>query len=75
MQLGISNSYFLCLFSVSVSHAGTFITEWTEGGKICEVFLAEEEKYRSVADQLVQIARCYGFDGWLINIENVLSVS
>ncbi|KAG7335189.1 hypothetical protein KOW79_001785 [Hemibagrus wyckioides] len=52
---------------------GTFITEWTEGGKICEVFLAEEEKYRSVADKLVQIAQCYGFDGWLINIENVLS--
>ncbi|KAK2829182.1 hypothetical protein Q7C36_017172 [Tachysurus vachellii] len=52
---------------------GTFITEWTEGEKICEVFLAGEEQYRSVADQLVQIAHCYGFDGWLINIENMLS--
>ncbi|MCJ8739530.1 hypothetical protein PDJAM_G00048290 [Pangasius djambal] len=52
---------------------GTFITEWTEGGKMCEVFLAGEEQYRSVADKLVQIAHCYGFDGWLINIENVLS--
>ncbi|KAI5097601.1 cytosolic endo-beta-N-acetylglucosaminidase isoform X1 [Silurus meridionalis] len=52
---------------------GTFITEWADGGKMCEVFLAGEEQYRSVADKLVQIARCYGFDGWLVNIENVLS--
>ncbi|KAG9343709.1 hypothetical protein JZ751_013087 [Albula glossodonta] len=52
---------------------GTFITEWTDGGKMCELFLAGEESYRSVADKLVQIAHCYGFDGWLINIENTLS--
>uniref|UniRef100_A0A8K9X7L6 Cytosolic endo-beta-N-acetylglucosaminidase n=1 Tax=Oncorhynchus mykiss TaxID=8022 RepID=A0A8K9X7L6_ONCMY len=51
---------------------GTFITEWTDGGKMCEVFLKEEESYRAVADRLVQIAHCYGFDGWLINIENPL---
>ncbi|XP_036446384.1 cytosolic endo-beta-N-acetylglucosaminidase [Colossoma macropomum] len=54
---------------------GTFITEWTDGGKMCEVFLAEEEAYRSAADKLVQITHCYGFDGWLINIENVLSAT
>ncbi|KAM9457958.1 cytosolic endo-beta-N-acetylglucosaminidase [Clarias gariepinus] len=52
---------------------GTFITEWKQGGEICEVFLAGEEQYRSVADKLVQIAHGYGFDGWLINIENVLT--
>ncbi|XP_066498622.1 cytosolic endo-beta-N-acetylglucosaminidase [Hoplias malabaricus] len=52
---------------------GTFITEWMDGGKICEVFLAEEEVYRSVGDKLAQIAHCHGFDGWLINIENMLS--
>lgn len=59
----------------SLCVTGTFITEWVEGKKICEVFLAGEEQYRSVADKLVQIAHCYGFDGWLVNIENVLSVS
>ena len=42
---------------------------------MCEVFLKEEESYRAVADRLVQIAHCYGFDGWLINIENPLGVS
>uniref|UniRef100_A0A672PVN3 Cytosolic endo-beta-N-acetylglucosaminidase n=1 Tax=Sinocyclocheilus grahami TaxID=75366 RepID=A0A672PVN3_SINGR len=52
---------------------GTFITEWTDGAKTCEAFLADEESYRATADKLVQISHCYGFDGWLINIENVLS--
>ncbi len=55
--------------------SGTFITEWTDGAATCEAFLKDEESYRSVADKLVQISHCYGFDGWLINIENVLSVS
>ncbi|XP_037332009.2 cytosolic endo-beta-N-acetylglucosaminidase isoform X1 [Pungitius pungitius] len=52
---------------------GTFITEWTDGAKVCEAFLKDEESYRAVADKLVQISHCYGFEGWLINIENVLS--
>ncbi|KTG32049.1 hypothetical protein cypCar_00043923, partial [Cyprinus carpio] len=52
---------------------GTFITEWTDGAKTCEAFLADEESYRAAADKLVQISHCYGFDGWLVNIENVLS--
>ncbi|KAK7929715.1 hypothetical protein WMY93_006110 [Mugilogobius chulae] len=54
---------------------GTFITEWTDGGKACEEFLKDEESYRAVADKLVQICHCYGFDGWLVNIENELSAS
>ncbi|XP_040919042.1 cytosolic endo-beta-N-acetylglucosaminidase [Toxotes jaculatrix] len=52
---------------------GTFITEWADGAKACEAFLKEEESYRAVADKLVQISHYYGFDGWLINIENALS--
>ncbi|KAM9346062.1 cytosolic endo-beta-N-acetylglucosaminidase [Symphorus nematophorus] len=54
---------------------GTFITEWTDGAAMCEAFLKDEESYRRVADKLVQISHCYGFDGWLINIENALSVA
>ncbi|XP_063149413.1 cytosolic endo-beta-N-acetylglucosaminidase isoform X2 [Candoia aspera] len=54
---------------------GTFITEWADGEKMCESFLAgEEEAYRAVAKQLAAIAEFYRFDGWLINIENSLSV-
>lgn len=52
---------------------GTFITEWDDGATICETFLRDEESYRSAADKLVDISRYYGFDGWLVNIENVLS--
>uniref|UniRef100_A0A3B5KFC4 Cytosolic endo-beta-N-acetylglucosaminidase n=1 Tax=Takifugu rubripes TaxID=31033 RepID=A0A3B5KFC4_TAKRU len=52
---------------------GTFITEWEDGSVACETFLKDEESYRAVADKLVQICYFYGFDGWLINIENTLS--
>ncbi|KAM9392264.1 cytosolic endo-beta-N-acetylglucosaminidase [Pholidichthys leucotaenia] len=52
---------------------GTFITEWNDGAAVCEAFLKDEESYRAVADKLVQICLCYGFDGWLVNIENILS--
>lgn len=55
--------------------SGTFITEWKDGKIVCEDFLKDEESYRLVADKLVQISHCYGFDGWLVNIENDLSVS
>ncbi|XP_039201256.1 cytosolic endo-beta-N-acetylglucosaminidase isoform X1 [Crotalus tigris] len=54
---------------------GTFITEWIEGEKTCESFLAgEEEAYLAVAKQLAAIAEFYRFDGWLVNIENSLHV-
>ncbi|KAM9296015.1 cytosolic endo-beta-N-acetylglucosaminidase [Gastrophryne carolinensis] len=53
---------------------GTFITEWEDGAKVCESFLAgEESSYKAVADQMVALAQFFGFDGWLVNIENVLS--
>ncbi|XP_014381885.1 cytosolic endo-beta-N-acetylglucosaminidase [Alligator sinensis] len=57
-----------------VSVLGTFITEWTEGRKTCESFLAgQAEAYSAVAKQLARIASFYRFDGWLVNIENELS--
>ncbi|KAG8507489.1 Cytosolic endo-beta-N-acetylglucosaminidase [Galemys pyrenaicus] len=59
-----------------VSVLGTFITEWKEGGQHCEAFLAGDERsFRAVADQLVRIAQFFRFDGWLINIENSLSLA
>uniref|UniRef100_A0A8C7BFY8 mannosyl-glycoprotein endo-beta-N-acetylglucosaminidase n=1 Tax=Neovison vison TaxID=452646 RepID=A0A8C7BFY8_NEOVI len=55
---------------------GTFITEWKDGAQLCEAFLAGDERsYRAVADQLVLIAQFFRFDGWLVNIENSLSVT
>ncbi|XP_010577011.1 PREDICTED: LOW QUALITY PROTEIN: cytosolic endo-beta-N-acetylglucosaminidase, partial [Haliaeetus leucocephalus] len=55
---------------------GTFITEWTDGEKLCEAFLAGgEEAYHAVSKQLARIAQHYRFDGWLVNVENTLSAA
>ncbi|XP_075297425.1 cytosolic endo-beta-N-acetylglucosaminidase isoform X1 [Opisthocomus hoazin] len=55
---------------------GTFITEWTDGEKLCEAFLGgEEEAYRAVGEQLARVAQHYRFDGWLVNVENRLSAA
>lgn len=70
-NLSLSATMFLLL----IFAPGTFITEWNDGAVTCEAFLKDEESYQAVADRLVKICSCYGFDGWLINIENALSVS
>ncbi|XP_074081115.1 cytosolic endo-beta-N-acetylglucosaminidase isoform X2 [Macrotis lagotis] len=58
-----------------VSVLGTLITEWKEGGQLCEKFLSGDPyTSQKVADQLVRIAQFFRFDGWLINIENSLSM-
>ncbi len=49
---------------------GTIITEWSEGSALCERFLANDGSRDKLVRQLVAIALYYGFDGWLINIEN-----
>ncbi|KAL3876300.1 hypothetical protein ACJMK2_034164 [Sinanodonta woodiana] len=54
---------------------GTVITEWDDGKKNCEIFLQTEESYKALANKLVQIAVYYQFDGWLINIENIIQVN
>lgn len=51
---------------------GTLITESEEGKLKCEIFLKSKESCKQLADQLVQITQYYGFDGWLVNIENVI---
>lgn len=49
---------------------GTFITEWAEGSLLCELLLNTEQSCEEAAMQLTKIASYYGFDGWLLNIEN-----
>ena len=51
---------------------GTLITEWDEGRAKCEAFLGSEAAAQQAARQLAAIAAYFGFDGWLINIENKL---
>ena len=49
---------------------GTFITEWEGGSILCELLLWTEQSAEAAALQLANIAAFYGFDGWLLNIEN-----
>lgn len=53
---------------------GTVITEWDDGKARCESFLKDETSYKQFANRLVAIAQYYGFDGWLVNIENKIEV-
>ena len=41
----------------------------------CKKIFSTEKTWQRVADQLVEIARFYRFDGWFINIENNIDVS
>lgn len=49
---------------------GTFITEWEPGKAVCEALLASKETVTKAVNKLKRIALFYGFEGWLINIEN-----
>ena len=54
---------------------GTMITEWDDGKAICEEILKSDANYRAVVHMMVHMTVVYGFDGWLINIENKIEVS
>ena len=53
---------------------GTFITEWDAGAAVCARFLSSVENAHKLAEKLADMAQYYRFDGWLVNIENVLKV-
>ena len=55
--------------------SGTLITEWKDGKARCDKLLECKDNWQFVADQLVKIMTYYGFDGWLINIENPVQVA
>eukprot|EP00048_Salpingoeca_helianthica_P009942 m.142659 g.142659 ORF g.142659 m.142659 type:complete len:839 (-) comp14975_c0_seq2:657-3173(-) len=49
---------------------GTFITEWDAGNAVCAKLFSSSATATRVATKLAALATHYGFDGWLINIEN-----
>ena len=53
---------------------GTFITEWEKGADNCSTMFNSVESSIQFAKQLAEIAITYNFDGWLVNIENTLSL-
>jgi endo-beta-N-acetylglucosaminidase D len=55
--------------------SGTLITEWDDGKAIWDKLTADPAMLRQTALLLIQIAEHYGFDGWLINVENSIQVT
>lgn len=52
---------------------GTIITEWTDGVKLCNEILRDSVTIDKVVDNLTLVAKDYGFEGYLVNIENELA--
>lgn len=53
---------------------GTFIAEDKYGVHICQEIFSSFEKIDELILQLVKLCIDFGFDGWLINIENNIQV-
>jgi len=58
-----------------VAVLGTIITEWEEGKRQLETVLQDENKMQAFVNQCVRMAEEYGFQGWLLNIENPVEES
>lgn len=54
---------------------GTFITEHSSGEKTCEQLFKDPKQAEAAAEQLTCIAAYFGFEGWLLNIENDLDAA
>ena len=54
---------------------GTLITEWQDGKALCDELLESKGNITKLAKKMSGIAAHFGFDGWLVNIENVIDVS
>ncbi|XP_050520010.1 cytosolic endo-beta-N-acetylglucosaminidase isoform X2 [Daktulosphaira vitifoliae] len=57
-----------------VKSLGTLITEWNDGYELWRKVFNNLDKRDILIDKLVQICKYYNFDGYLINIENNLSL-
>ncbi|XP_033221917.1 cytosolic endo-beta-N-acetylglucosaminidase isoform X1 [Belonocnema kinseyi] len=51
---------------------GTIITEHGFGVQVWEKVFSTTEETEKFANALVQIAKFYGFEGWLLNVENTI---
>ncbi|GLH02972.1 Uncharacterized protein GBIM_08908 [Gryllus bimaculatus] len=49
---------------------GTLITEWDEGEVFWNMLLSNEKKRVSCVKKMVEICEKFGFDGYLLNVEN-----
>lgn len=52
------------------ANSGTIITEWTDGEELCTKLFHNSGSIDVGVEILVRIAEDFGFDGYLLNIEN-----
>lgn len=58
--------------SHGVQILGTIITEWKDGEKLWQELFEHEDKIDKMINKLVEICKHCKFDGYLVNIENVV---
>lgn len=63
-------SYINAAHRHNVKVLGTLLTEWEAGTIACQQLFQDKETALHTAAQLAAIAKCHGFEGWIINIEN-----
>uniref|UniRef100_A0A914CJ30 Mannosyl-glycoprotein endo-beta-N-acetylglucosaminidase n=1 Tax=Acrobeloides nanus TaxID=290746 RepID=A0A914CJ30_9BILA len=51
---------------------GTFITEFEGGEKLCEKIFSSQEVIDELIEKMIQLCINLNFEGWLINIENIM---
>lgn len=50
---------------------GTLITEFDQGNELCDKFIFKNvPSMHKFAQSLAKLTKIFGFDGWLLNIEN-----
>jgi mannosyl-glycoprotein endo-beta-N-acetylglucosaminidase len=55
-----------------VTVSGTLITEWDDGEKVWDEILKSDGAVEDFVDSLVAICCHFGFDGYLLNVENII---
>ncbi|KPI88139.1 glycosyl hydrolase-like protein [Leptomonas seymouri] len=55
-----------------VAVLGTIITEGADGAADLEMLLSDAKRMAAIIERLVQVCDAYGFDGYLLNVENSL---
>ncbi|GFO00336.1 cytosolic endo-beta-n-acetylglucosaminidase-like [Plakobranchus ocellatus] len=68
--MGTKSPTFMLKKKLVLFQLGTIITEWDDGATLCKEMLKSSTQVNELSTKLADIAAFYGFDGWLINIEN-----
>jgi hypothetical protein len=63
----------ICL-KINFFNLGTFITEFEGGEKLCEKIFSSQEVIDELIEKMIQLCINLNFEGWLINIENIMKV-